>query len=159
MKLAVVVQRYGNEVNGGAELEARMVTQHIAPAFEQVEVITTTARDYITWQPHYPPGTDDVNGIAVRRFDVDKPRNITRFDLLRKFVMHVAHPPFLEEKLLREQGALFHSPFAIPGPEPGSVRPVLCFTRTFTPPPYGVCPLLPINPPWCPWPTTNGQST
>ena len=55
MKVAVVVQRYGAEINGGAELHARYVAEHLARHVE-VEVLTTCARDYISWANEYPAG-------------------------------------------------------------------------------------------------------
>ena len=35
-----------------------------------VEVVTTCARDYVTWKNELPPGVEQVNGISVRRFPV-----------------------------------------------------------------------------------------
>ena len=55
VKLAVVVQRYGADINGGAELHARYVAEHLARHAE-VEVLTTCARDYVTWRNELPPG-------------------------------------------------------------------------------------------------------
>ena len=43
MKLAVVVQRYGQAVNGGAELHARYIAEHLAPLFYN-EGITAAQR-------------------------------------------------------------------------------------------------------------------
>ena len=57
MKLAVVVQRYGADINGGAELHARYVAEHLSQHAE-VDVLTTCARDYVTWRDDYPPGTE-----------------------------------------------------------------------------------------------------
>lgn len=73
-RIAVVVQRYGEEVNGGAELHARWIAERLL-AFASVEVITSCAVEYTTWDNHYPPGSCDVNGVSVRRFAVDSPRN------------------------------------------------------------------------------------
>ena len=42
VKLAVVVQRYGQAINGGAELHARYIAEHLARHAE-VEVLTTCA--------------------------------------------------------------------------------------------------------------------
>jgi len=67
MRLAFVVQRYGLEVNGGAELLCRQVVEHLVSEFE-IEVLTTCAQDYVTWENAYPSGLDTVNGISVRRF-------------------------------------------------------------------------------------------
>ena len=58
VKLAVVVQRYGADINGGAELHARYVAEMLARR-HQVEVLTTCAHDYVTWQAHYPEGDGD----------------------------------------------------------------------------------------------------
>ena len=74
MKLAVVVQRYGADINGGAELHARYVAEHLSQHAE-VHVLTTCARDYVTWRDDYTPGTEMVNGVPVRRFRVDHPRD------------------------------------------------------------------------------------
>lgn len=79
MKIALVVQRYGLEVSGGAELHARQLAEHLAP-YLQVEVLTTCALDYMTWQNHYPPGIEKINGIPVRRFAVRSPRNVEEFN-------------------------------------------------------------------------------
>ena len=78
MKLAVVVQRYGAELNGGAELHARYVSEHLA-RHGDVEVLTTCARDYITWENEFEPGLDQVNGLTVRRFPVSRVRNTDDF--------------------------------------------------------------------------------
>ena len=78
MKLAVVVQRYGEAINGGAELHARYIAEHLARHAE-VEVLTTCASDYVTWRNELPPGADTVNGIRVRRFKVRHERDTTQF--------------------------------------------------------------------------------
>ena len=74
MKLAVVVQRYGEAINGGAELHARYIAEHLARHAE-VEVLTTCAADYVTWRNELPEGADTVNGVPVRRFRVKHQRD------------------------------------------------------------------------------------
>lgn len=69
MKVAVVVQRYGNEVVGGAETHSRKIAEKLKTDLDwDVEVITTTALDYRTWANYFPTGVTFVNGIRVRRF-------------------------------------------------------------------------------------------
>ena len=58
VKLAVVVQRYGADINGGAELHARYIAERLARHAE-VEVVTTCARDYVTWRNELPAGRRD----------------------------------------------------------------------------------------------------
>ena len=90
MKLAIVVQRYGAEINGGAELHARYVAEHLARHAE-VEVLTTCARDYVTWRNELAPGTEAINGIAVRRFPVRRPRDPGQFGSRSARVFHNTH--------------------------------------------------------------------
>jgi glycosyltransferase involved in cell wall biosynthesis len=74
VKLAVVVQRYGQAINGGAELHARYIAEHLA-RHAQVEVLTTCATDYVTWRNELGPGVESVNGVTVRRFRVKRERD------------------------------------------------------------------------------------
>jgi glycosyltransferase involved in cell wall biosynthesis len=69
VKLAVVVQRYGHAINGGAELHARYIAEHLARHAE-VEVLTTCATDYVRWKNELPAGEERINGVTVRRFRV-----------------------------------------------------------------------------------------
>jgi glycosyltransferase involved in cell wall biosynthesis len=74
VKIAVVVQRYGPSINGGAELHARYIAERLARHC-QVEVLTTCASDYVTWRNELPPGVEPVNGVQVRRFKVTHERD------------------------------------------------------------------------------------
>ena len=78
MRLGFVVQRYGLEIAGGAEYHCRLVAERLS-RHARVEVLTTCARDYITWANHYPEGEEDLNGVRVRRFAVDRTRDDARY--------------------------------------------------------------------------------
>ena len=78
MKVAVVVQRYGADINGGAELHARYIAEHLARHTE-VEVLTTCARDYVTWRNELPAGVEQIGGVTVRRFPVARARDAHDF--------------------------------------------------------------------------------
>jgi glycosyltransferase involved in cell wall biosynthesis len=78
VKLAVVVQRYGADINGGAELHARYIAERLA-RHATVEVLTTCARDYVSWRNELAPGADTVNGLTVRRFPVQRERHPLEF--------------------------------------------------------------------------------
>ena len=66
-RLLVVVQRYGEEVVGGSEGHARAVAHRLAERHE-VEVATSNALDYWSWEPHFAPGVSDDGDVTVRRF-------------------------------------------------------------------------------------------
>jgi len=90
VKLAIVVQRYGADINGGAELHARYIAERLA-RHAQVEVVTTCARDYITWRNELPPGVEDVHGVPVRRFPVSHERQPLEFGRRSRRVFEETH--------------------------------------------------------------------
>jgi len=105
MKVAFVVQRYGLEINGGAELHCRWVAEHMKKYFE-AEVLTTKAFDYITWKNHYPRDEETINGVKVRRFPVTRPRHPERFGRIQNFVFGNEHREEDELRWLDEEGPL-----------------------------------------------------
>ena len=111
MRLAVVVQRYGADVSGGAELHARYVAEHLA-SHAEVEVVTTCARDYVTWRNELSPGTELINGVTVRRFPVARERDVLEFGRLSTRVFEQRHSAADELHWLRAEGprcpALIH---------------------------------------------------
>jgi len=80
LKLGIVVQRYGREVVGGAETLARDVAERLNAAGSDVTVFTTTARDYITWENHFPPAESILKGVIIKRFPVPEQRDIEAFN-------------------------------------------------------------------------------
>jgi glycosyltransferase involved in cell wall biosynthesis len=105
MNLAFVVQRYGMEINGGAELHCRWVAEHMNK-YHDVHVLTTRALDYITWKNSYSEGDEVVNGIPVKRFSVTKPRDPEKFGRLQNFIVENEHREEDELKWLDEEGPL-----------------------------------------------------
>ena len=103
MKLAFVVQRYGLEISGGAELHCRWVAEHMKKYFE-VEVLTTKAFDYITWKDHYPRGEEVINGIPVKRFSVTRTRDPRKFGRIQNYILENEHRLEDELKWLEEEG-------------------------------------------------------
>ncbi|MGE3176749.1 MAG: glycosyltransferase family 4 protein [Vicinamibacterales bacterium] len=103
MKLAVVVQRYGQAINGGAELHARYVAERLARHAE-VEVLTTCATDYVTWRNELPPGVESLNGVQVRRFPVKHERNPLDFGRRSEHVFHRRHSLADELEWLDSEG-------------------------------------------------------
>lgn len=83
-KIAIVVQRYGLEINGGAELHSRLIAERLNLKYD-VEIITTCAIEYEYWDNHYPAGTEIINAIKVRRFLTEK-KDLRRFQKLSKII-------------------------------------------------------------------------
>ncbi len=103
MRVAFVVQRYGPEVVGGAELHCRWIAEHVAERHDVV-VLTTTATDYLSWQNVLPAGESRVNGVAVRRFPVARERRLETFDPVANQVCFFEHTDEEERRWLVEHG-------------------------------------------------------
>ena len=107
MELALVVQRYGEEVIGGAELLARKLAQHLA-AHHRVEVLTTCAKDHFSWANHFPKGVSDEEQITIRRFSVARERNWRQFGHWSRLIFalqrRITLPAWLEERWIISQG-------------------------------------------------------
>lgn len=75
-RIAFVVQRFGADIIGGAETHARQLIAHFRSDLGwDVEVFTTTARDYTTWANAYPSGTEVDDGLLIHRFPVKSGRS------------------------------------------------------------------------------------
>jgi glycosyltransferase involved in cell wall biosynthesis len=103
MKIGVIVQRFGTEVLGGSEHLARLVAEHLA-AQHDVEVLTTCARDYVTWRNEYPEGADRIRGVTVRRFANALTRDLDAFNKYSDWIYHNPHTRADEMEWLRQQG-------------------------------------------------------
>jgi glycosyltransferase involved in cell wall biosynthesis len=103
MKLAFIVQRYGTEILGGSEYHCRLIAERLAQKHE-VEVLTTCARDYITWKNDYPEGTDRVRGVTVRRFANAATRDLDAFNRQSEWIFNNPHTADDEMAWLKAQG-------------------------------------------------------
>ena len=103
MKIAFVVQRYGLEINGGAELHCRWVAEHMLK-YWNVEVLTTKAFDYLTWKNHYTKDEEIINCITVKRFPVARTRNPERFGRIQNRILTTEHKESDELRWLDEEG-------------------------------------------------------
>jgi glycosyltransferase involved in cell wall biosynthesis len=103
VKLAVVVQRYGADISGGAELHARYIAEHLSH-HASVRVLTTCARDYVSWRNELPAGSERVNGVVVERFPVVHERDQWDFARRSAHVFNHSHSVRDELRWLDSEG-------------------------------------------------------
>jgi glycosyltransferase involved in cell wall biosynthesis len=103
VKIAFIIQRYGAEVLGGSEHLCRLVAERLA-ATHEVDVLTTCARDYVTWANEYAEGADRVKGVTVRRFATSATRDIEAFNTYSAWIYEHEHSRADEMNWLKQQG-------------------------------------------------------
>ena len=80
-KIALIIHRCGKDIIGGSESFALNLASNLSRFFD-IEILTTCARDYMTWKNDYPEGKSYENGVTLRRFRTDYERNFNKFNTL-----------------------------------------------------------------------------
>jgi len=78
MKFAFITPRYGADIPGGAEHACRLLAEQLS-ARHEVDVLTTCARNPLTWKNEYTEGADRVRGVLLRRFAVSQAHDAAGF--------------------------------------------------------------------------------
>lgn len=114
MRLLFVVQRYGQDVAGGAEAHCREFATRLSRRGHEVEVLSTCALSYVDWANHYEPGVEVVDGVTLHRLLVDRPRDNEMFGRFNSGVAwgNKPVPLYLQEQWMNEQGP--HVPELVP---------------------------------------------
>lgn len=84
-QIAFIIQRYGLEVNGGAELHCRLVAEKLSALYD-VTVLTSCAKDYKSWANEYTPGESTINGVTIRRFATPALKNRKKFNAVTRLL-------------------------------------------------------------------------
>jgi glycosyltransferase involved in cell wall biosynthesis len=103
LKLACVIHRFGTDIAGGSEGHCRGVAERLAEHHD-ITILTTCARDHITWQNEYPAGSSKVGRLAVRRFPVARTRSLHQFTEISELVFSGAASETEQERWFRENG-------------------------------------------------------
>ena len=103
MKLACVIHRFGADIAGGSEGHCRGIADRLAEHHD-VTILTTCARNHITWQNEYPAGLSTVGPLPVRRFPVVRTRSLHQFAEISELVCSGAATEAEQERWFRENG-------------------------------------------------------
>jgi glycosyltransferase involved in cell wall biosynthesis len=103
MKIAFVVQRYGADIVGGAEYLTRLFAEHLIQ-YHDIEVLTTCAKSYHTWENEYPEGVEVINSVPVRRFKNTKMRNPSKVSQIQERAFYNNHSRDDELQWIEENG-------------------------------------------------------
>ena len=105
MKFAFVTPRYGADIPSGAEHACRLLAEQVCERHD-VDVLTTCARDPLTWKNEYSEGSDRVRGVLVRRFAVNQTRDDDAFLRLSSRMFAEPHSREDEQDWVRRLGPL-----------------------------------------------------
>ena len=137
MRVAFVVQRYGGEILGGSEYHCRLIAERLA-ARNDVEVLTTCARDYVSWKNEYPEGTDRIRGVTVRRFANSQTRDIHAFNQYSDWIFANEHSREDELRWLEMQGPWSPGLLDYLGKHHRSFDALIFFTYLYAPTVHGL---------------------
>ena len=102
-RAAIIVQRYGAAIVGGAESHARQIAAHLAQDLQwEIEIFTTTCKDYETWDRHYEAGRHIEENEIIHRFHPDRQRSklFSWFNkLLTPLILFLPQKNLLRKKL------------------------------------------------------------
>ena len=81
-KICFIVQRYGKEVNGGAELQCREMAERLCSRYKEIHVLTTKAVDYMTRKDAYVSDEEVLEQVKIHRFSVEHIRDQDEFNTI-----------------------------------------------------------------------------
>jgi glycosyltransferase involved in cell wall biosynthesis len=76
-RILFVIPLYGSGVSGGAESHAKQIAERLTDDYD-VEVATTKAQSYVSWDNFYDADLETQNKVKIRRFKTDITRSSTQ---------------------------------------------------------------------------------
>jgi len=137
VKIAFIVQRFGREILGGSETLARQLAERLSRRHD-ITVLTTTAKDYITWKNELPPGEDKARGIRLIRFPVEGERDLEEFNRFSEEIYKGQPTREQELEWLRRQGPVVPELVEYLKREHESFDLLVFFTYLYYPTYYGL---------------------
>ena len=104
-RIAFVVRRTGIEVNGGPDRYCLDLAQQMKSDWE-VHILTTCALDPNTRENFYPEGIEELGGVWIHRFPVDRPVGYKQMQFLENSVQSSPESvsPRIARRWLSQQG-------------------------------------------------------
>jgi glycosyltransferase involved in cell wall biosynthesis len=137
VKIAFIVQRFGREILGGSETLARQLAERLSRRHD-ITVLTTTAKDYITWKNELPPGEDKARGIQLIRFPVEGERDLEEFNRFSEQIYKGQPTREQELEWLRRQGPVVPELIEYLKKEQETFDLLVFFTYLYYPTYYGL---------------------
>jgi glycosyltransferase involved in cell wall biosynthesis len=109
MRVLYVVQRYGEDIAGGAEQHTRAFAERLVERDHRVTVLTTCAKSYVDWSNALPRGWSNSNGVSVFRAWVAGKRNPHLFG---RFNSRLSNAPSVRPLALQREWMQMQGPYA-----------------------------------------------
>ena len=106
-RVAFIIQRYGEQMTGGAESHCRQIAERLVKRYD-VEVLTTCATDHLSWKNALPEGRQVLNGATIRRFRSVGERKLLEFHKIYDRIFLTQLSAAEEYEMIRLQGP--HTP-------------------------------------------------
>ena len=103
MKIAFVTSRYGADISSGPEHACRLLAEQVCERHD-VDILTTCARDALTWKNQSAEGADRVRGVLVRRFAINQASDPDALDDLTARLIAEPHGREDEQEWVRRLG-------------------------------------------------------
>ena len=103
MKLACVIHRFGAGIAGGSEGHCRLIAERLASSHD-VTILTTCAKDHVSWRNEYPAGASEAGPLHILRFPVARERSLHRFKEISEVAFSGRASEADQEQWFRENG-------------------------------------------------------